>query len=336
MNSRLALVDLQSPLGHLGIINFYIKNLKKNISYTILNKKIRLYIKEKNINFSLYEKNIFLRFLNVISVCNYLISKDVKKILFLSYEIKFFFLISFYLRYKKITVFLVEHDTLNLKKKFNFFFNKLIDRSVIRLVYTKNQYFFVKKYFKTDCYITNLPIIKDNKDVSKLYSNTNIDLNNFTKNYKGLILIPSRFNINFSHLYSFVEKNKNFLFIALSKKVKNLKNIIFIENIREDIIKKVDAIYLPLNDLVYRYRVSSWIYKGISYKKKIILDNDFTYKFEKKRFINFILNASQSLENIIKSKINIKKSFIKQYNLKLVNDLRVLINNKKLERWPSG
>ena len=336
MNSRLALVDLQSPLGHLGIINFYIKNLKKNISYTILNKKIRLYIKEKNINFSLYEKNIFLRFLNVISVCNYLISKDIKKILFLSYEIKFFFLISFYLRYKKITVFLVEHDTLNLKKKFNFFFNKLIDRSVIRLVYTKNQYFFVKKYFKTDCYITNHPIIKDNKDLNKLYLNTNIDLNNLTKNYKGLILIPSRFNINFSHLYSFVEKNKNFLFIALSKKVKNLKNIIFIENIREDIIKKVDAIYLPLNDLVYRYRASSWIYKGISYKKKIILENDFTYKFEKKRFNNFIFNASQSLKNIIKSKINIKKSFIKQYNLKLVNDLKVLINNKKLERWPSG
>lgn len=336
MNSRLALVDLQSPLGHLGIINFYIKNLEKNISYTILNKKIRPYIKEKNINFFLYEKNIFLRFLNVISACNYLISKDVKKILFLSYEIKFFFLISFYLRYKKITFFLVEHDTLNLKKKVNFFFNKLIDRSVIRLVYTKNQYFFVKKFFKTDCYITNHPIIKDNKDLNKLYLNTNIDLNNLTKNYKGLILIPSRFNINFSHLYSFIEKNKNFLFITLSKKVKNLKNIIFIENIREDIIKKVDAIYLPLNDLVYRYRVSSWIYKGISYKKKIILDSNFTYKFEKKRFDNFIFNASQCLENIIKSKINIKKSFIKQYNLKLVNDLKVLVNNKKLERWPSG
>ena len=59
MNSRLALVDLQSPLGHLGIINFYIKNLKKNISYTILNKKIRPYIKEKNINFFLDQKIFF-------------------------------------------------------------------------------------------------------------------------------------------------------------------------------------------------------------------------------------------------------------------------------------
>ena len=88
--------------------------------------------------------------------------------------------------------------------------------------------------------------------------------------------------------------------------------------------------------MVYRYRVSSWIYKGISYNKKIILNNDFTYKFEKKRFNNLIFNASQSLENIIKNKLNIKKSFIKQYNLKLVNDLKVLINNKKLERWPSG
>jgi hypothetical protein len=336
MNTRVALVDLQSPLGHIGIINFYIKNLKKNISYIFLNKKIRPYVKEKNINFYLYEKNIFLRFLNLISVCNYLISKDIKKILFLSYEVKFFFLISFYLRYKKITFFLVEHDTLNLKKRFNFFLNKLIDRSAIRLVYTKNQYFFVKKFFRTHCYITNHPIIKDNKDLSKLYSNTNTNLNKYIKKYKGFILIPSRFNINFSHLYSFIEKNKNFLFIVLSKKIKILKNVIFIENIRENIIKKVDAIYLPLNDLVYHYRVSSWIYKSISYNKKIILDNDFTYKFEKKRFNNFIFNTNMCLEKIIRNKINTKKNFIKDYNLKLVNDLKFLINNKQLERWPSG
>lgn len=336
MNSKIALVDLQSPLGHLGIINFYTKSLKKNITYIFLNKKIRPYIKQKNINFLLYRKNFFLRFLNIMVLCNYLISKDVKKILFLSYEVKFFFLISFYLRYKKIKFFLFEHDTLNLKKKFNFFFNKLIDRSAIRLVYTKNQYFFVKKFFKTDCYITNHPIIKDNKDLNKLYSNRDIDLKNLQKNYKGFILIPSRFNINFSHLYSFVEKNNNFLFIVLSKKIKILKNIIFIENIRENIVKKVDAIYLPLNDLIYRYRVSSWIYKGISYNKKIILDKDFTYKFEKKRFDNFIFNTNESLDNIIRKKINIKKSFIENYNLKLVNDLKFLISNKKLERWPSG
>lgn len=88
--------------------------------------------------------------------------------------------------------------------------------------------------------------------------------------------------------------------------------------------------------MVYCYRVSSWIYKGISYNKKIILDNDFTYKFEKKRFVNFIFNANESLENIIRNKINMKKSFIKDYNLKLVNDLKSLINDDKLERWPSG
>ena len=336
MNTKTALVDLQSPLGHLGIINFYIKNLKKNISYIFLNKKIKPYIKEKNINFFSYKKNIFLRFLNLITVCNYLISKDVKKILFLSYEVKFFFLISYYLKYKKITFLLVEHDTLSLEKKFNFFFNKLIDRSTVRLVYTKNQYFFVKKFFLTDCYVTNHPIVKDYKDLKKLYSEKDINLNNFKKNYKGVILIPARFNINFSHLYSFVKKNNDFIFIVLSKKIKILKNIIFIENISENIIKRVDAIYLPLEDSVYRYRVSSWIYKGVSYNKKIILDNEFTYKYEKKRFDNFIFNTSHNLENIIRNKTNIKKNFIKNYNLKLVNDLKFLINNKKLERWPSG
>ena len=336
MNTKIGLVDLQSPLGHLGIINFYIKKLKKNIDYFFLNKKIRLYTKEKKINFFVYRKNFFLRFLDFIVVCNFLISRNVKKIVFLSYEIKFFFLISLYLRYKKITIFLVEHDTLNLKKRLNFFLNKLVGRSVIRLVYTKNQYFFVKNFFRTNCYIINHPIIKNYKNINKLYSNNDIKLNKFRKNYKGLILIPSRFNINFSHLYSYVEKNNEFLFVVLSKKIKILKNIIFFENIKENTIKKFDAIYLPLNDLVYRHRVSSWIYKGISYNKKIILDKDFTYKFEKKRFYNYIFNTSERLENIIRKKINIKKNFIKVYNLKLVNDLKSLINDKKLERWPSG
>lgn len=336
MNTKIALVDLQAPLGHLGIINFYIKNLNKNINYFFLNKKIKSYIKGKNINFFSCRKNFFLRFLDLIIVCNFLISKGVKKIIFLSYEIKIFFLISFYLRYKEITFFIFEHDTLNLKKKFSFFFNKLIDRSVIRLVYTKNQYLFVRNFFKTKCYITNHPIIKDYKNINKLYSNKEIKLNNFRKNYKGVILIPSRFNINFSNLYSFIKKNNEFLFIVLSKKIKISKNIIFIENIRENIIKKIDAIYLPLNDLIYSYRVSSWIYKGIAYNKKIILDKGFTFKFEKKRFKKFIFHTNESLENIIRNKIILKKDFIKDYNLKLVNDLNFLISYKKLERWPSG
>jgi hypothetical protein len=59
MNSKIALVDLQSPLGHLGIINFYTKSLKKNITYIFLNKKIRPYIKQKNINFFYIEKIFF-------------------------------------------------------------------------------------------------------------------------------------------------------------------------------------------------------------------------------------------------------------------------------------
>ena len=122
----------------------------------------------------------------------------------------------------------------------------------------------------------------------------------------------------------------------MSKKIKIFKNIIFIDNIRENIIKKVDAIYLPINDLVYRYRLSSWIYKGISYNKKIFLDNESTFKFEKKRFNSFIFNSNENLQKIIKKKININKNFISNYNLKVTIDLKYLINNKKLERWPSG
>jgi hypothetical protein len=336
--TKVALVDLHCPAGHLNLINFYADKLKKEFDYIILNKEIKKFITNKNINFVSYphKKNILFRFFYALKVCNYLISKNIKKIFFLSYDPKFFFFISFYLKFNKINIFLIEHDALNKKKKIKFFLNKLICSSVVRLVYNKNKFSFVKKFFFSPCYIINHPIIKDYKTLKKFYKNSAININGLKKNFKGVILIPTRFNINFFNLYSFIKKNNDFLFIVLSKKIKIFKNIIFIDNIRENIIKKVDAIYLPINDFVYRYRLSSWIYKGISYNKKIFLDNESTFKFEKKRFNSFIFDSNENLQKIIKKKININKNFISNYNLKVIIDFKYLINNKKLERWPSG
>jgi len=319
--TKSAIVDLQSPLGHINLINFYINNLRKDFDYVILNEKIKKYIENKNIIYFLYYGNFFLRFIYLLKVYNYLISKKVNKILFLSYDLKIFFLISFLFRLKKVKIILIEHDTLNPKKKFYFFLNKLIDNLVIRLVYTKEKFNFVKKFFSNQVSIINHPIIKDNKKLNKLYSHKKI----IFRNSKKIILIPSRFNIDFTNLYNFIDNNKNILFVVLSKKIKILDNVIFIHNIRENIIKRVDAIYLPLDNSIYRYRVSSWIYKAIAYNKKIILDRGFTYNFEKKRFSNLIISSEEDIDFFLKKKILVKNKFIRNYNLRLISKMKKIL-----------
>jgi len=316
--TKSAIVDLQCPLGHINLINFYIKNFRKNFDYVILNQEIRKYIDNKNINFFLYKGNIFIRFFYLVKACNYLISKKVNKILFLSYDIKIFFLISIFLKLNGVKIILIEHDTLNPKKKFYFFLNKLLSKRIIRLVYTKEKFYFVKKHFSDKVNIIDHPIIKDNKKSNKLYLNKKIILDSSKK----IILIPSRFNIDFKLLYSFINNHKNILFLVLSKKVKILDNVMFVENIRENIIKKINAIYLPLDNNIYRYRVSSWIYKAIAHKKQIILDKGFTYNFEKKRFENLIVNSEEDINFFLKKKIYIRSKFLRNYNLRLISNMK--------------
>lgn len=316
--TKSAIVDLQCPLGHINLINFYIKNFRKNFDHVILNQEIRKYIDNKNINFFLYKGNIFIRFFYLVKACNYLISKKVNKILFLSYDIKIFFLISIFLKLNGVKIILIEHDTLNPKKKFYFFLNKLLSKRIIRLVYTKEKFYFVKKHFSDQVNIIDHPIIKDNKKSNKLYLNKKIILDSSKK----IILIPSRFNIDFKLLYSFINNHKNILFLVLSKKVKILDNVMFVENIRENIIKKINAIYLPLDNNIYRYRVSSWIYKAIAHKKKIILDKGFTYNFEKKRFGNLIVNSEEDINFFLKKKIYIRSKFLRNYNLRLISNMK--------------
>jgi hypothetical protein len=322
--NKVAFVDLQCPLGHIYLIDFFIDKFKKNFDYIILNKKIEKYLSNKNINFILYKDNIFLRLFSLLKICNYLVSKDIKKILFFSYDIKFFFFISFFLKLRKIQVILVEHDTLNPRTKFYFLLNKLISGSVTRLVYTKEQFYFVKKYLSQQVRIIDLPILKDNNKFNKVYPiNNKFNFNSFKKK----ILIPSRFNLDFKLLYDFINNHKNIQFFVLSKKIDILDNVIFIENVRDNIIKKIDAVYLPINNKIYRYRVTSWLYKAIAYNKKIILDHGFTYNFEKKRFGNLIANSSQDIDIFLTKKIYIRQNFIRDYNLRLISNIKKILND---------
>ena len=80
---------------------------------------------------------------------------------------------------------------------------------------------------------------------------------------------------------------------------------------------------MPLDETVYRYRISAWLYKAILFKKNIIMESNNLYKFEKSRFPNQIISYKNKL-NIPLKKINIFIDF-KKYNQKLIKDLKKIM-----------
>ena len=120
---------------------------------------------------------------------------------------------------------------------------------------------FLKEKFKRNAVFTNHPIIKLNKEKFKI-------------NNKKIILIPTRHHFKKNLIENFINQNKIFKFYILKKKsnikkglFKNFENVKLIEFIKEKDINKVIALYLPIDQEVYRYRVSAWLYKGIAYNK---------------------------------------------------------------------
>ena len=131
------LIDYLSPVGHLPIINFYIKNLENRLSSIHVNSKIKKNLKNnKKIDFVNFNKNFILRVFQLIKLFVFLKKKKIKKIIMLSYKpLDLIFLgICFNLSFFQIFIF--EHDTLNQKKILRFFLIKYLNTNIIHLVFT--------------------------------------------------------------------------------------------------------------------------------------------------------------------------------------------------------
>ena len=92
-------------------------------------------------------------------------------------------------------------------------------------------------------------------------------------------------------------------------------------------IKKITAIYLPLDNDVYKYRISAWLYNAIAYNKKIILEQNNLYNYEKKRFPNHVILNRKI--NFIKYNFEIRNKFnISKYNRILIKKFKKKFLNK--------
>ena len=318
---RSVLIDYLTPKGHIPIINFYIKELNNEFKLIYLNENINTKIKKKkNLFFLKIKKNFILRFFQILCLFKKFKKHKIKKILMLSYEPYIMFLLSLFINLSNFEIFVFEHDTLNPKNKFKFFLIRFLNKKITHLVYQSEQKKLLKFKFKRKAIITNHPIIKNS-------------LNKY-ETKKKIILIPTRHHFKKELINNFIKKNLKYNFIILAKS-SNIKKNLFVLNqnieIKEYItnkdIAKIFAIYLPLDPIVYKYRISSWVYMGIAYNKKIILDYNSIYKFEKKRFPSYIiLNKPKNLELIKLQKNNI--NWINKYNNTLIKKLRKCIISK--------
>lgn len=309
-----ALIDYLSPKGHVPIINFYIKNLENYFDTIHLNLKIKKdIINKKKVNFINFEKNFILRVWRLIKLFLFLKKNKINKVVMLSYEPIDLFFLGVFLNLNYFKIFIFEHDTLNQKKILRFSLIKFLSKRIVHVVFTPQSKKLLKKKFNRNSIIVNHPIIQ---------------INYFKENYikKKIILIPTRHHFNIKLIYNFINKNSEFYFYILSKKsnirknlFRNFKKIKLIEFIKSEDINKITAIYLPLDEDIYRYRISAWLYNGLAYNKKIILEHNNLYKYEKKRFPNHIIlnkNKGFIINNFkVKKKLNILK-----YNQILIKD----------------
>ena len=314
MNS--ILIDYLTPSGHVPIINFYIKHLNKNFKFIFLNKKIKEKInKVKKIKYLYFKNNLFLKTYQLAKLFQDFKKQKIKNIVLLSYEPHILLLLGLFIDLDYFKIFVFEHDTLNPKKKFKFFIINFLHKNISHLVYNLNSKKLLIDQLKRKAIFTNHPIIKINNNKSSIQN-------------KNIVLIPTRHHFDKAYIKNFIKKNKEIEFNILSKEsnikkglFNNFKNVKLFEFIDEKDIKNISFMYLPIDEEVYKYRVSAWLYKGIAYNKKIFMENNSLYKFEKKRFPNNVfLNSKKNLKTkylIVKKKINIIK-----YNLLLINDLK--------------
>ena len=313
---RSALIDYLCPSGHLPIIQFYINNLKKEFQYVYINSNVKKDLENiRKINFINFKSNFIFKIYQLIKLFKLIKKNKIKKIIFLSYNPYDLLFLGFFLNLNYFKIFIFDHDTLNQNKVFKFFTINYLNKNITHIVYTPQKKKLLKFKFRRKVFISNHPIIR-----SKHYKKN--------ENNKKVILIPTRHHFRKDLIDNFINKNPGFYFYILSKKsnlqknlFNRLKNIKLIEYIKDKDINKITCIYLPLNDSIYKYRISAWLYKAIAFNKKVILENNDLYRFEKKRFPTYILLNKQN--NFLRHDFKIKKDFkINNYNNLLLENLK--------------
>ena len=330
---KIILLDYISPIGHISLINFYINKFHKRFQKIILNQKVKNSFNfNKKIKYLSIKDNSISKIIKLYFLFKEFKEKKISKIIMLSYEPKIIFFLQFFINLENFNLYLFEHDNLSNKKFLKTFFIKNLPKKIIHLTYSlPAKIFFNSRLNRKSIFIDHPIIIKSKNKDTPLFSRKF-----FNKINSKTILIPTRHHMDEKHVNNILSKYNNINFVLLlkksdliKKKFFTCKNALTIEKISENDISKVCAIYLPLTNKIYKFRVSAWLYRGIGFGKIIIMENTSLFKFEKKRFPNHIVKINNKIfYDVMKFKLNkyMNNKFVKNYNQRVIKNFESLLN----------
>ena len=119
---KTALIDLHCTRGHANLINFYIKNFRKETKLLVLNKSIKKILRYKEAFYLNYSKSFFSKFYALLHLYKLLSKNKINNIIFFSYDSIYFLFFCEFLIKNRSKIYIVEHDTLNKKKFIRYFY----------------------------------------------------------------------------------------------------------------------------------------------------------------------------------------------------------------------
>jgi len=278
MNNEVTFIDPVSPRGHVSINKFYINALKETKNNLIVSSELSdLYNGVCQVNTFSPQRLKKGRLLH--SVYTFCISlnaiiaewrKNNSKIVFLSYDITNFFLLSFVAKILKIELIAFEHNTSPANSKFKQILQKLCLQNVKRICFSRQ----IQRQYEAiniDATIIEHPIINENEKV-----NTPVKLESLSSNFEHIVFCPSG-SADLSELEKFCKEYPHFLFIVKSKVNLNSTNC-YTASFFEDydwIMSKASFVYLPINIVG---RVSGPLFGGIYHSCKVVVNrNEFGF-----------------------------------------------------------
>lgn len=283
-SKNIIIVDMISGHGHIPFNKWYLENKVFNGSLFLtckelfdFYKNIKLIEIESFKNYTYGYKRLIFSFKTLKKI----ISLNRKKVLFISYDLKFFVIIAVILKIFRREVYTVEHNTIPDKfpKKLihyflSFLVNKIVFTDYIKSIYPNNR----------RVHVVNHPVTNIYKGVN----NKSLTIEKFkNKKFRKVIFCPS-FSSNFLSIKNAAINNPEYLFITKKTSLK-MPNNVFQEGFIDDYydcLVHCDGVFVPF---IHNYRVSNVIYESIGINKVIFTEKSNFYSFLKSKNFNIFL-----------------------------------------------
>ena len=309
-------VEMMPLWGHIRINNFYINNLSTSGDKLLIGKGLyKSYSFENKYEINENFNNLWERFKGAIKLLKLILSFKDKDVIFLSYDLIFFPIISLFLRFLSIRIICIEHNTVpvNTIKKI---FQKISGRNVMHITYTPYISDIFKKINLSSVSIPH-PLIEPEFSIN--ISKEVYLIKKLSMKYKKVIFCPSGSSKK-SDLETVINKNKNCFFVGKMDGI-SLENYVRFAKIEcyREVLDASDCIYISFP---FDEKVSGPFYETMALGRIAVVNSGVFADFCKKKFP---LNAYEYRDDIfdIVSRDNVIE--VQEYNKRIISSFKKLI-----------